>query len=335
MKSFKQYITEATLSGNSTNGTPNVKKYVIDNPKALKITFEIEKSKKDVPVYDGSGDIITTLRAGDKFKLKSKKILDIKGKPAVDTTLGIIPANFVRKPSGFKAMDAEILATNGLDEAINKMVNDNDGKGINIKIGKFVVKDVTKAGSDHIKGDPKADIALINSKGKEVGFISHKKEGGANGFSQFGGITLKSGLKHKEIDSFVNALINEVGKGKAKAKATSGDAFYRFLKDKNLICASVYGPEYGSGFSRENCHCIGQGNPILSRKGKIHELDFSESMHINGDYKFATIGKFKAVFGATFRSGRKVTSKKGEVINIRAGIYPVAFMESRRNLKEI
>ena len=47
MKTFSAYLTEATLAGKSTNGTPNVQKYVTDNPKALEIDYEIEKNKKD------------------------------------------------------------------------------------------------------------------------------------------------------------------------------------------------------------------------------------------------------------------------------------------------
>jgi hypothetical protein len=335
MRTFKNFLIEAPLSGNSTNGTPNVKKYIIDNPKAMQIDFDIVKTNKDVPVYDDNGDIVSSVKFPTSFKLKSKRIIEIDGKPAVDTSIGIIPAKFVRKPSGFKAMDAEVFATNTLDGVIKKAVSENGGKGISVKIGKFTIKDVVGAGSDHIKGDPKADIALFSSSGKEVGFISHKKEGGAKGFSQYGGISMKSGLKHKEIESFIQAIENNY-KSKKVRTALNGDAFFRPIKDPKLINASIYGPEYGSSFSRENCHCIGQGNPILSKKGKVWSLDFSETMHVNGDYRFATKGKFKAVFGATYRSGRKTTSASGNTVqNMRSGIYPIAYMETRKKVKEL
>jgi len=334
MLSFKGYLTEASLSGNSTNGTPNVLKYVVNNPKAMEIEYEIERGKNKVPVYDNDGNLLRVIHdgVGQKFKLKSKKLIDIESKPALDTELGVIPARFIRKPSGFKAMDAEILATNSLDEEIKKAVRENNGKGIAVKIGKFTVKDVVSAGSDHIKGDPKADIALMDSRGKEVGFISHKKEGGAKGFSQFGGISIKSGLKHREIDSFVEDLAKRYEGG----SVSRGDALYRPLKDPKLINASIYGPDYGGPFGRENCHCIGQGNPILTKEGNSWKLDFSESMHVNGDYRFATRGKFLAVFGATYRANRRVVTAGGdEVRNVRAGIYPIAYMETRKKLEKI
>lgn len=343
MLGLKNFLAEATLSGNSTNGTPNIMKYVVDNPKAMDIEYEIERGKKNVPVFEmtpagTAGDIVRSIDAGQKFKLRSKKIINIdeyyptNSAFGLDTNLGIIPARFVRKPSGFKAMDAEIIATNSLDAEIKKAVRENNGKGITLKIGKFTIKDVFSAGSDHIKGDPKADIALMNSNGKEVGFISHKKEGGAKGFSQFGGISLKSGLKHREIDSFVEALAKKY-KGGAVSR---GDALYRPIKDPKLINASIYGPDFGGPFGRENCHCIGQGNPILTKEGSSWKLDFSETMHVNGDYKFATRGKFLAVFGATYRAGRRITTANGEEVRgVRAGIYPIAYMETRKKLEKI
>lgn len=343
MLSFKSYLAEATLSGNSTNGTPNVMKYVVNNPKALEIEYEIERGKKKVPVFEltpanTAGAPIRYVEAGQKFKLRSKKIINVDDHYpmgsafGLDTNLGVIAARFVRKPSGFKAMDAEIIATNSLDAEIKKAVRENNGKGITLKVGKFIIKDVFSAGSDHIKGDPKADIALMNSNGKEVGFISHKKEGGAKGFSQFGGISIKSGLKHLEIDSFVEDLSKKYKGG----SVGRGDAIYRPLKDPRLINASIYGPDYGGPFGRENCHCIGQGNPILTKDGDSWKLDFSENMHVNGDYKFATRGKFLAVFGATYRAGRRVSTAGGdEVRNVRAGIYPIAYMETRKKLEKI
>lgn len=332
MLSFKEYLSEATLTGKSTSGKPNIDKYVVDNPKALEIEYEIEKGKKEVPVYDKGGAVVGNTQEGTKFKLKSKKLYEIEGKTALDTSIGFIQINFIRKPSGFKAMDAELKATNELNQLIVAAVRENDGEGITVKIGKFTIKDVVGCDSEGIKGDPKADLALLDSNGKEVGFISHKKEGGAAGFQQYGGVSVKSGLRHKEIESFVDKLAKIYEKEKPK----NGDAFYRPLKDKKLINASVYGPDFGGAFGRENVHCIGQGDPILDGKKGVYSLNFSETMHTNGDVSWAGRGKFLAVFGATFRQGRRVVSPKGkEVRNIRAGIYPIAVMQGRRKLQEV
>ena len=325
-------LTEVSLSGKSTNGIPNVQKYVTDNPKALEIDYEIEKNKTDVPIFDEDGNEIGKTQQGATFKLKSKKLFSIDNKPALHTSIGIIPAKFVRKPSGFKAMDAEVAATNELDAAIKKAVKENNGNPIDLKIGRFTIKGAIGAGSDHIKKDPKADITIFDQNGKEIGFISHKKEGGAKGFSQYGGFSVASGLDDKEIDSFIKKL-SEIYK---KERPRSGDAFYRPLKSNVLINKTVYGPEYGGPFSRDNVHCIGQGTPIVERRGKNYTLSFSETMHVNGDVRFAKRGKFTAVFGATFRNGRRIQSKDGSVINnVRGGIYPIAYMQSRRKLKEI
>lgn len=186
MISFKEYLLETPLSGKATDGRLNVQKYIVDNPNAMKIDFYFEQPKtknKDNNVFDGSGNVSNVLQFDKdaKFKLRSKKIFEIDGLHCLDTSIGFIPAKFVKKPSGFKAMDAEIFATNELDSLIKRAVSENGENGINVKVGKFTIKDVVSASSEHIKGDPKADIALFDSKGKEVGFISHKKEGGSEG----------------------------------------------------------------------------------------------------------------------------------------------------------
>lgn len=319
MKKFKEFVllTEVAMTGKATDGRTNVQKYLTDNPKAMEIVWELEKDWEGFP-------------KGTQFKLKSKKAIELDKKPALDTDLGIIPLRFVKKPSGFKAMAAEEMATNALNEEIKKATDANNGP-IDIKIGKFVCKDVVAAGSDHIKRDPKADIALIDENGKEVGFISHKKEGGASAFQQYSGISKKAGMKSKEIDSFLDAIYADTGKS-----ASKGYAVYREVKSKVLINQSVYGPDYPGAFGRDNCHCIGQGTPILVKKGKFYVLDFSENIHYNGDVKWAQKGKYLAIFGATMRTGRKVTTNKGNTTkNIRAGIYPMSVIKSRKQLKEI
>ena len=320
MKTFKTFLAEAIMTGKATDGRTNVQKYLVDNPKALDIDWEFEKS--------GEVNGMSFMK-GQKFKLKSKKVYELDGKPALDTSIGVIPIRFIKKPSGFKAMSAEIIATSELNELVKKATKENNSP-VNIKIGKFIVKNVVAASSSHIKGTPKADITFLDENGKEVGFVSHKKAGGAKGFQQYGGITKQSGLKHKEIDDFTAAVYKDAGKS-----APKGYAVYREVKDKKLINQSVYGPDYPGSFGRENCHCIGQGSPILVKKGKYYELDFSENIHYNGDIKWAQKGKFLAVFGCTYRSGRKVTSEKGTTKNARAGIYPIAVIQSRKALKEI
>jgi hypothetical protein len=318
MKKFSEiYLNEVAMTGKATDGRPNVQKYVQDNPKALEIDWELEKDWENY-------------KKGMNFRLNSKTIFEVDGKPALDTTLGKMPLKYARKPSGFKAMAAEMMATNELNDEIKKATSENNGP-ITIKIGKFTVKDVVAAGADHIKGDPKADIALIDANGKEVGFISHKKEGGAAAFQQYSGISKAAGMKHKEIDSFLTALNKDAGK-----IAPKGYAAYREVDSNVLINQSVYGPDYPGAFGRDNCHCIGQGTPILVKNGKVYELDFSENIHYNGDVKWAKKGKYLAVFGATMRSGRKITTKDGKTTkNLRAGIYPISVIKSRKALKEI
>lgn len=324
-------LNEAVLSGKTTAGERAYDVYVTNNPKAMEIKFHIENGKK-AEAFDENGQVINIVPEKIGFFLKDRKIYDINGKPALKTELGYIHVNKIRKPTNVKVMNSEIKATNDLAEIIKKFVSENDGNGIDIKIGKYIIKDVTGCSSEHIKGDPKCDIALFNSSGKEVGFISHKKEGGPEVFQQYGGISIKSGIDHKEIDSFINDLIKYSKENPVK----KGFAVYREVKDKRLINLSVYGPDYGKAFGRDNVHCIGQGNPIITKKGNYFELDFSSKMHINGDVSWAVTGKYKAVFAATFRNGRQIKNKNNESAkNVRGGIYPIALIISRKGLQGI
>jgi hypothetical protein len=330
MLQFKKFINEVVMTGKATDGRSNLQKYVLDNPKALEIEWEIESKKNPAIVYDDEMEETQQVQTGTKFKLKNREVRIVGRTKYLNTTLGWIRLGVIKKPSGFKAMSAEIEQTNRLNQEIQKAISLNGDNPINIKIGKWLLKDIVVADRDRIKRDPKADVALIDINGAEVGFISLKKSGGAKGFSQYSGISIQSGILNKKIDDFIDSVFTDVGK-----TAKKGYAVYRPIKDKKLINQSIYGPDYGGKFGRENVHCIGQGEPLLIKKKGFHELDFTEHMGLNGDVSWAMTGTFTACFGATFRNGRQMKSKANVVKHCRGGIYPIAYLTSRKQLKEI
>jgi hypothetical protein len=241
----------------------------------------------------------------------------------------------------------EKIVTAQLNDQIAQAV-DQYGGPITILIGKFKIENVISASSEHIKGDPKADIALLNSDGKEVGFISHKADHGASAFQQYGGITNKSGNKINSSESVIefakrihNYLQNKYGHN----NAMPGDSFYMHLpKDRDgiyLIGTSVFGNEWNGGktFSRNSVHCLGQGNSILipqkTSQSDVYILKFSGGTHYADDITWAFQGDYKAILAARYMGKRGLTVGAIKIQNVRPGIFPFDYIKNRKSVELI
>jgi len=273
------------------------------------------------------------------YKTLSPKLLKDASSLRI-SSLGIIQVGNVQiiaKPASKNVLKAEQEATESLVKLIKQAV-EQEGKPLTILIGKYRIENVVSAGADQIRNDPKADIALINDSKKEVGFISHKKEGGAKAYQQYGGISSSAGKTIYEnilVKSFVKDLSSYVKNG----SASSGQSFWRYVPNnqdgKALVGYSVYGPNWKNGrsntFNRDSVHCIGQGSPILTRKTNgEYALTFSETIHTADDLSWAFTGSYKAVLAATYRAGRKIENSGTKVSNVRGGTYPYDFVSGRR-----
>ena len=74
------------------------------------------------------------------------------------------------------------------------------------------VKDIVEARK--IGGTPKADLALFDSRGNPVFWISHKKAGDASAFQQYSGISAQSGstiYQHTECQNFMRKVVEHLG----------------------------------------------------------------------------------------------------------------------------
>lgn len=233
----------------------------------------------------------------------------------------------------------EKIATAQLNDAIQKAMEEFGGP-ITVKLGKYKMENVVSAGSEHIKGDPKADIALMDEAGKEVGFLSHKADSGAKAFQQYGGITLKSGKEihnHPLVYKFAKALQDALIVKNGEASAKAGDSFYwpvpKTREGEKLIGMSVYGPKWDGGktFGRDSVHAIGQGDPILTRVGEgVYEMTFSYATHPADDVSWGFKGEFQSVFAARYMGGRGLKIRDVNVKNIRPGIFPVEYIKNRK-----
>lgn len=277
---------------------------------------------------------------------KSDKPRLVKDRQALNiSSLGVVNIGrfqIIAKPASRNVLKAEQEATESLIKLIKDAV-DQEGGPIDINIGRYKIKRCVTAGADQIKGDPKADIAIINDSRIEVGFISHKKEGGARAFQQYGGISSQAGLgiyNDGLVQSFVYDLSEELQKKFNTTSVPPAYSAFRYIPNTTegqaLVSRSVYGPDWtrGNRFNRQSVHCIGQGSPILTRKSDgSYNLTFSESIHYSHDIEWAFRGDYQAVFAATYRAGRKVQNKGVELRDVRAGIYPYDFVKSRNKVE--
>lgn len=271
-------------------------------------------------------------------------VLDTSERARRISSLGVLTLDsgiqIIAKPASRNVLKAEQEATQALISILNDAI-DQTGSPIDVLVGKSVLRDVVTAGADHIRGDPKADIALMDSSDREVGFISHKKEGGASGFQQYGGISPRAGAaiyNNQLVQEFIKDLAEYVEDETGTTSARRGMSAWRPIpstrEGENLVGKSAFGPDWDRGrtFNRQSVHCIGQGSPVLTlERPQVYRLTFSELTHYPDDVSWAFSGDYRAIFAATFRSNRKVPGHEGVTIdNMRAGIYPYDFIKNRR-----
>lgn len=261
------------------------------------------------------------------------------------STMGVIQIGefkVVTKPASKNVLRAEQEATQVLKRSIDHAVEQESGP-IDITMGEYTLKNCVTASCDQVKGNPKADIVIIDKNQTEVGFISHKKQGGALAFQQYGGISKDAGeLIHSDpiVESFVADLQQASNSLFNQNTVPAGFSAFRYIPNtesgKTLVSRSVYGPDWKpfDHHNRQAVHCIGQGVPQLSRNpDSSYRLTFSESMHYSHDVDWAFDGQYQAVLAATYRLNRKVQNQNITLINVRAGIYPYDFVKNRNAME--
>jgi hypothetical protein len=144
------------------------------------------------------------------------------------------------KGSGTKVEDANLQI---LNTQISKLVQENGGP-ITIKVGNNIYPNIVKAESQF--GVPKSDFNLIDSTGKAVVFISHKKSGNkgpsANDFIRWSGYTMYE--NHPKIKIFNQALVKWINKNNNNEGLPRATRFVSPIKDPELIRKLIYGPKY-------------------------------------------------------------------------------------------
>ena len=243
------------------------------------------------------------------------------------STIGYLDVNGVKivvKPAGKSAgTDAEFEEV----DSINKFIAENGGI-VFVKDNNGASHDVVKA--DKVTGTPKADIALLNSKGQEVIWISHKKGKTASSFQNYGGISPKE-IDNLASNSDASTAYEEVRAFAAACKVYFTDAAGQLTKfydafapihSQTLIRYSVYGKDAVDDISQ-----CGRNNVSFLCQGKIV---FTEDT--DGVFLISSTGCFEANPSIPVGQYRpKLLARTANdrssygLPRVRMGIYPLAY----------
>jgi len=312
------------------------KRLILENPEYDKLELTL---LQDTVLFSprAKKKITCTCKKGDRVKLVSNKISDCGrskycGNVNVDGKNGWVQLNHIVKPDAKNTdvMSAEKAAMTQLDKLLKEMLKCRGPATLCTPVGEFR----NACGVKTIKGTPKADFAIVDQKGKEIMWISHKKTGGAKAFQQYGGLSKTAGAKianHEETRTFLQQTAAYVTDNKLQVPTMKP------VKDDNLIRMAVFGPDSGGKYGKNNCHVLGQGNALLKEDKKREncwDLKWEHTVwnDSNGVNAFKRNDGYQATFGATYRGDRGFTVLDKSYKGARVGIYPKALMSGRTNV---
>lgn len=308
MKPFKSFLKESTF----TKMTPaEFMKY------DWRIDVFIDKYKKEKPftLVNGSKisftydtDIEKIMKKRSQAQMRNVILLGKDGKEYRLSALGK-DRDFGGKGAGFGTRD-EDRELKSLNDQLDDIRSKDKTGTVKIKIGNNTY-DVASAVST--PGTPKSDFHLVDSKGNEVVWISHKKGRTAKDINQWGGVSKRSEpliFNHPETQKFARDVTSMYGEGLPRATSIS-----RKIKDKKLKMMSMYGNQYGKPLGRQNVTLLIQGPVKLRKRSGAYVFD-SNHIHLNGESVDRT--EFEPVFMAIYKGDRNDLGLKGTRVVISA-----------------
>lgn len=224
------------------------------------------------------------------------------GKPVVEF-VGDIKVYVKPKPgTGVGGTAKEDAQLSSLQKQIEAELEKSDLMELPVKIGN---RYYSVAGAASTPGTPKSDFHLLNLKGEEVVWISHKDGSKAKDFQQWGGMSGRSEpeiARHKESKKFIADVKAKFGDVMPRATTVS-----RKIADSTLAGMSVYGNKFGSAMGRQNVTILLQGPVKLVKKRGYYELT-SNHTSVNGD---VMTGGYAPVFMAIYKGDRNNFGVKG------------------------
>ena len=268
------------------------KDVLLKNLEKMKYSATVKGSQIRVEVESGNGNLQKVREDTAKIiantfngKLKSKKTeIQFRGfslvvKPAIkQKTGGSQKISFGLLDEYAKKYRYTLNAPSPKEPDESMFINDFNsyirevGKPITLEINRKIFTNIV--GANKVHGTPKADIVLVqlNNVGlKEICFLSHKKEGGAEAFQQYGGLSPSSGAiiyNNKNVQNFLTKVAN-ILKAK-KYRGYSGFSVQQIVNDKILIGQSLFGPDWRPGsqnFGLDFVNYVFQGRVKLKHVG--------------------------------------------------------------------
>ncbi|AGE48660.1 endonuclease [Paramecium bursaria Chlorella virus AN69C] len=178
---------------------------------------------------------------------------------------------------------------------------------------------------------PKADIAAVDITGKDVAWISHKASEGYQQYLKISGKNLKfTGKELEEVLSFKRKVVSMAPVSKIWP---ANKTVWSPIKSNLIKNQAIFGFDYGKKPGRDNVDIIGQGRPIITKRGSILYLTFTGFSALNGHLENFT-GKHEPVFYVRTErssSGRSITTVVNGVTykNLRFFIHPYNFVSSK------
>lgn len=215
---------------------------------------------------------------------------------------------------------AETMAMNYFNNNLNAILTRLKTSYINLRINGRTVKcaAMVKTEGKYQGREPKSDMTIVDNKGVPVAFISHKAGRSAKDYQQYGGLSYAQYQSNRDIQGFMDKVIEMTG-----GELSTGQSYYRPIKDNKLIREAMYGPEYSRHTpSISNVDEFHLGNMDLRGSGKGPYRIESVHKGTNGEVPG---GEFQAVFFARFQGSRGDARAGGRVLKkARVGIFPLA-----------
>ena len=268
-----------------------------------KESFALMTNSKAVLAFDK--ETLATLKKKKSDQYRTLTFRDAKVKSRTYKLSNFMKnEEFGGKPVGKGAagIDAEHRAAQNINDQINALLSKSGKKSIKLKIASNTY-DVAK--TVKVEGNVKSDLAMLDTEGNEVVWISYKMGTRSKDFQQWGGMTETIIQNHPEVQKFIAQL-----QKKFKDVMPNATTVGKMIKDSMLKKYSVYGSDFkvaNRNLGRQNVSIVLQGDITVRKDGIGYGLTAAHAMD-NGD---VITGDYEPVLMAIYKGDRSQFGLKG------------------------
>ena len=238
------------------------------------------------------------------------------------------PGDFLKSPEfGGKGQGSGTVQEDAFLKKFRKHLEDTIAKAKTGALDMIVGgRTIEVAGVGQPPGTPKADFYLLNTKGEQVGWLSHKdyKGKGPKDFQQYGGLTEAGFYKNnKEVQSFVSKIKELYPDGLPPKTSV-----YRKNISKRLQQTAIWGKDFGKARGLQNVDEFHQGEmKIVPAPGKKFKI-ISKHYDTNGN-----VPKVGSGYEGVLHARHTKAAANYGIKTTRMGVFPIATIP--RAAKEI